>query len=554
MPRTRVIVVDDEQGWIIREQLDLDPSSPVAPQDDYIVIQTGFPVYTSSTNFYTQVVIWGVGLISFGPVTAAQQAFMANLANSTDLSQFPGDYIAFEYTGEQLFSYQYGLKANFFYAGFSSGTPRVTITPDGITVFGSTFGGSGFSGFDYGGFLGTSTTYSSPATLFFSDLTIINGTGASETMVGTDGPETLIGLGGSDHLIGNGGADRLEGGEGKDWLEGGLGNDRLYGGPSNDVLDGGAGNDRLFGEDGNDLLIPGTGLDDVDGGAGFDRLQLDYGANATSVVFNMGAFIPTPGGGAVSVKNVEAVIIRGSNFSDVLNGTAFADELYGGNGFDLLRGGAGNDLLDSGANSGTPTAILPPAGATVAEALPIDRFFTLSANPNIFNSTSVPHTTLNVDVETFVGDFDVETRRYVAVTIAAGATLTIDVDGAFFDVNTSIAIYDANGNLVAFNDDGASLDPGSTNSADSFLTFTPAAAGTYYVEIISFIPNSPSKSSFSVNFSLTSATVATSDVLEGGPGNDTYIVHSPNDVIIEQVGAGVDNVRSDVSYTLGNNV
>lgn len=551
MPRTRTIVIDDEAGWIIREDLELDPANPVAPEDDYLVVQTFFPVHYNAQAFYTEVVVWGVGLLSFGPVTPAQTAFMANLGTNPDLSLFPGDYAAFGFSEEQLQIIQYGVRDGFFYVKGSAGG-QISITPDGIAVIGTTTPDFYF-GLDYGGFLATSTTSTN---LFFSDLDVTKGTGGPDTMNGFDGPETLLGLGGNDHLIGNGGADRLEGGEGRDLLEGGEGNDRMYGGGGNDELNGGPGNDQMFGGAGADLLIPGTGLDSVDGGTGIDRLLLDYGSFDTSVFFQFtpGVPIATAGGGSVTATNVEAMIVHGSNYSDVLIGTAYNDELYGGNGFDLLRGGAGNDLLDSGANTGAPVAILPTAGATRDTALPIDHFFALAANPNIANSTTVPHATLNVDVQTQDAEFDQETKRYVAVSVAAGATLTIDVDGAFFEVDTRVAILDSNGNLVASNDDGASLDPGSTNSADSLLSFTFATAGTYYVEVTSFIANSNHTSSFAVNFSLTSATVPTSDVLEGGPGNDIYVVHSSSDVVIEQAGAGTDTVRSDVSYVLGNNV
>ncbi len=554
MPRSRSIVIDDEQGWIIREELVLDPASPTPPEQDYFVVQTGFPVWTSATTSYSQVVIWGVGLVSFGPVTPEQIAFMANLGPNPDLSLFPGDYVAFAFSSQQLFSYQYGLKQGFFYTGFSSGAPSITMTEDGFTVFSD--GGGGYFGFDYGGLQGTATSILAPVTLYFSDLDVTSGTGGADTMVGEEGPETLLGLGGNDHLIGNGGSDRLEGGEGRDLLEGGLGNDRMWGGTGNDTLLGGLGNDRLFGDAGNDILDPGRGFDEVDGGAGVDRLVLDYADSATSIFFQFasGAFISTPGGGSVKAVNVEAMTVHGSQYSDVLNGTAYADELYGGDGYDLIRGGAGNDLLDSGANSAAPIAVLPRAGDTIDTALPIDHFFSLSADPNIFDSATVPHASLKVDVQTRDAEFDQETKRYVAITVAAGATLTIDVDNAFFSVDTRLAILDANGNIIASNDDGPSLDPGSVNSQDSLLSFTFAAAGTYYVEITSFIAASNQQSSFNVHFSLTSAEVPTHDVLIGGTGNDTYVVHSVNDEVIEQAAGGTDTIRSDVSFVLPANV
>ena len=44
------------------------------------------------------------------------------------------------------------------------------------------------------------------------------------------------------------------------------------------------------------------------------------------------------------------------------------------------------------------------------------------------------------------------------------------------------------------------------------------------------------------------------DTLEGGFGNDTYIVNNSRDLVIEAEGAGVDTVFSYVSYSLETNV
>lgn len=44
------------------------------------------------------------------------------------------------------------------------------------------------------------------------------------------------------------------------------------------------------------------------------------------------------------------------------------------------------------------------------------------------------------------------------------------------------------------------------------------------------------------------------DTLIGGVGNDTYVLNSVQDVIVEQVGEGMDTVASRVSYALGANV
>ena len=551
MGRTRQVVVDQDNSWTIREELTLDPNSPVAPQDDYIIVQTSFPVYSSAQSSYSQIVIWGVGLVSFGAVTAAQTTFMANLGSTPDLSGFPGDYVAFGFSSTQLDHYQYGVKAGYVYVT-SETNPMISITVDGMSVLGASTTGAYF-GMDFGGFQATSA---SSVSLFYSDLTVTTGTTGADTMNGTNGPETLKGNSGNDHLIGNGGGDHLIGGAGNDLVEGGAGNDRLYGALGTDTLDGGDGNDQLFGGDGNDLLIPGAGSNDIDGGTGTDRLLLDYGTATSSLYFQYvpGTSIATADGGFDSVTNVEAMIVHGTDFADVIIGTGFNDELYGGNGFDLLRGGAGNDLLDGGANSGASVALVASAGPTLAAPQPIDHFFTLNSDGNIFNSTTVPHATLSVPIHTDPFEFDQETSRYVSVQATAGATLTIDVDGTAFPVDTRVAVYDSNGNLLASNDDFGSLDPGSQSTTDSLLAFAVPSSGTYTVEITALVATNNHTSTFAVNFSLTNAPVPTGDQLIGGSGNDTYVVHSASDTIVEQAGKGTDSVRSDISYTLAANV
>jgi Ca2+-binding RTX toxin-like protein len=47
---------------------------------------------------------------------------------------------------------------------------------------------------------------------------------------------------------------------------------------------------------------------------------------------------------------------------------------------------------------------------------------------------------------------------------------------------------------------------------------------------------------------------AGNDRLSGGLGNDTYVVDSTGDIVTEEVGAGIDTVRTAVSWTLGANL
>uniref|UniRef100_UPI00286D6C03 calcium-binding protein n=1 Tax=Sphingomonas sp. TaxID=28214 RepID=UPI00286D6C03 len=554
MARTRRAIVDQDNSWIIREELELNPDSPTAPQDDFTIIDT-FAIHSVGDVVYTQIVIWGVGLISFGPITAAQTAFMQTIATNDDLAGFPGDYVAFDYSGDQLTLLEYGVKDDEFYV-FSANGPRVDITPNAINISGDLE--TSFTGYDFGGVQSGSLTE-----LFLGDLEVVEGGGAADTLTGNDEPESLIGLAGNDRLIGNGGGDRLTGGFGEDLLEGGAGDDRLYGNEDADELFGGSGDDWLFGGAGNDVLAPGEGNDYVEGGAGIDQLAIDYSASPTAAyfTFNPLAFVSVPGI-SVSVLDVEAARVHGSQFADVIIGTESGDALFGGGGNDLLRGGAGNDLLDGGTAGATAQATITLAGDALATAVPIDHFFALNGNVNIAGATSVPHASLRVDVQTDPFEFDQDTSRYLSFDVpAGGGNLTVDVDGTAFGVDTLVRIYDSNGIEVAVNDDGdysgydpGPFDPGSQNPADSLLHFTLAAGGTYFLQIRSLVTLDNHNSSFTVHVSLDTATVPDGNILEGGAGNDTYFVNDIADIVIEDADAGIDSVVSSVTHDLAANV
>lgn len=124
------------------------------------------------------------------------------------------------------------------------------------------------------------------------------------------------------------------------------------------------------------------------------------------------------------------------------------------------------------------------AGATVTEAEPNDSIssaqnldnesFQLVNNSNVQNSTFRPYVVISGGGD---GTFD-----YYSFTVPnAGATATFDMDATNFD--TELFLFDNGGNLLASNDDGVTLDPGSISSLDSFLSFTFPAAGVYVIGV-----------------------------------------------------------------------
>ena len=117
-------------------------------------------------------------------------------------------------------------------------------------------------------------------------------------------------------------------------LFGGSGNDTQVSGNGRDTLSGGSGIDKVDGNDGDDLLLAGSGEiasgDTFDGGSGSDTLGL-VGAAAL-------------GSGAVLIS-VEVLARVGTGGSDTLSGSAGDDLLIGFSGADTGFGGSGADTF-----------------------------------------------------------------------------------------------------------------------------------------------------------------------------------------------------------------
>jgi Ca2+-binding RTX toxin-like protein len=98
----------------------------------------------------------------------------------------------------------------------------------------------------------------------------VNGSGASDLILGNEGEDILGGFADNDSLFGGKGRDFLDGADGNDCLSGGLDADFLIGEAGDDILFGGKGNDVLDGAGGDNTLV---------GGLGRDFLSCEFGSN-----------------------------------------------------------------------------------------------------------------------------------------------------------------------------------------------------------------------------------------------------------------------------------
>ena len=126
---------------------------------------------------------------------------------------------------------------------------------------------------------------------------------------------------------------------------------------------------------------------------------------------------------------------------------------------------------------------LGEAGNTRVSAQNVDGYYDMGADANIFDSTTIAHVTISAfhDAQ---NDLD-----WFSFTGQAGASIMLDIDtdgyGGGFDA--TMHLFDANGTLIAYNDD-AGYDPGSTTDGlyyyNAFIgSYTLTSSGAFYVAV-----------------------------------------------------------------------
>ncbi|MBN4005470.1 ELWxxDGT repeat protein [Nostoc sp. LPT] len=321
------------------------------------------------------------------------------------------------------------------------------------------------------------------------------------TLIGT---EAINGTGNSlnNILIGNTAANTLSGDNGNDSLIGDSGNDTLLGGSGNDTLDGGAGTDSLNGGIGNDTYIVDNLSDTITEGinAGTDLVKssVDWvlAANLENLTLTESSAINGTGN---SLNN----ILIGNTAANILNGVDGNDSLIGGAGNDSLIGGAGDDTLDGGVGIesfdggvGNDIYIVDNLSDSVTEGL--------NAGTDLVKSSVNWVLAANLENLTLTGSLAINgtgNSLNNMITGNTGANVLKGEDG-------SDNLIGSSGNDTLFGGFGDDILDGGAG-IDSF---------------------------------------------DGGVGNDTYTVDNLSDTITESINAGIDLVKSSVSWVLGNNL
>ncbi|MCE6957695.1 M10 family metallopeptidase C-terminal domain-containing protein [Cereibacter sphaeroides] len=426
-----------------------------------------------------------------------------------------------------------------------------------------------------------------------------NGRGGDDVLDGGNDGDILYGDAGNDTVIGGAGQDYLNGGEGIDTVvyagssagvtvdlaagtaSGGDADgpvqivgrgtairhdiladfENVVGSSHDDRLVGDGRANRLSGGSGDDTLTGGGGRDTLNGGAGRDTADYSVATSGVTLILGLGG---SQGDTYRSIEN-----LAGSGLGDRIVGDRAANVLTGQGGADILFGLAGDDtLLGDFAQQddvprpglGTGYATLGPEATnnSVATAFDISDNFSLAADPDIFDSTTVLHTTVNATGNGQGG--------YYRIELAAGTVISIDIDGiADPDVHDSwVRLLNSDGEVVAENDDGGG-DPGSVTGRDSSTVYTVEETGTYYIVEGSWTPTAPGSgwteavpegSTYKLNVSVefppapVEPGVAGADRLVGGNGSDLLDGGLGRDTLFG--GAGEDSFRFSTALGAGN--
>ena len=217
-----------------------------------------------------------------------------------------------------------------------------------------------------------------------------------------------------------------------------------------------------------------------------------------------------------SIGFTTASVIKGADTSsDVLQGAAQDDAIYGFAGNDTLGGGDGNDTLVGGFGQDVLT------GGTGNDTFVID-----AGKDTIVDfkaSTSL------VDAKGLL----VETDVFI---VSAGAEVDINLSSAWRATSGSSNAGKVNIGTAGFSVDLTSIKGAADGSAGTFTVTNSGAATTL------------TGSNF--NDRLVSVSGAVTDTLIGGGGDDTYVVNSLEDQVVEGAGQGTDTVETNLDYSL----
>ncbi|WP_439472992.1 tandem-95 repeat protein [Brevundimonas sp.] len=372
-------------------------------------------------------------------------------------------------------------------------------------------------------------------------------------------------------------------------------NDVLFGNSADNILIGGAGADVLLGLGGNDILIGGSGAaNQLQGGLGDDRYivtaadtiieaagegtdTVETTLNSFTLAANLEILLFTGAGVFYGFGNSTANTITGGASSDQLDGGAGDDILWGGGGADILIGGqgadtlygeAGNDVLNGGAGDDILTGGLGD-DRYVIDSLG-DQIIELAGQGTDTVETTLASYTLADGLENLVYT---GTVAFTGIGNAANNVITGGIGddtfiaglgndafngGAGFDT----VDYSAVGSAVTVKLNGGITQNDGQGGVD-MLTGIERVIGTDFDDLLigdglgnTLIGGAGRDTLLGMGGDDTLiGGEGQANTLQGGTGNDLYIVSVAGDSVVELANEGIDTVQTALSaWTLGANL
>lgn len=407
----------------------------------------------------------------------------------------------------------------------------------------------------------------------------------------------IVGNAAANRLYGNNGINRIQGGAGNDYLDGGANRSALTNG---DILEGGAGDDTYLWRNTNDQVIEAasSGTDTL---MSYFDVDLSTNPNAIENITLLTAAVSPARGIGNKLNNV----ISGNEVNNQLDGREGNDTLYGNAGTDTLLGGAGDDVLDGGRGADAMTGgtgndtyvvdsmtdriveILPPGGSAATEGLDTVRSAAVSIDLSVVKNslaTSTSFTTASaaaIEKIVLTGGLNLNATGNALNNYLEGNSGNNRLIGK---VGDDVIVGQA-GKDIIWGDEASETSPVSGNdtlygSAGDDQVYGGMGNDTLYGGDDNDVlkgGNGDDKlygekgsdtlvggdgndlldggaNALTVVTAGLVTTVGQGDTMTGNVGDDTYVVDSIEDRVIEGAGAGVDTVSSILGVDLSVNV